>query len=68
MLIQSHESLVQDCKLCAVYASVSTLINTKRTAITNFNANSNSTLIGKLNKAINELKTTFKVTQQELFN
>ncbi len=49
---------MQDQKFREVYVSASALTNTKKTAITKINANSDVVLISKLNDAIIELKTT----------
>ncbi len=68
MIICSHESLVQDQKLCEVYQTVSVLINMKNTAIQSLDPTSDKALIKELKGAINKLNTICKVTQQEVFD
>ena len=68
MLIRSHESLVQDLKLCVVYKTVSALTKIKKLAITALGLSSDKVLIEQLNSAISELKNACKVSQEDSFN
>ena len=68
MLIRSYESLVRDRKLREVYSSASALINAQKSAIAGLDQQRDRVMIEELTDAINELKTTCKVTQEEAFD
>ncbi len=58
-LIQSHESIVQDHKLCEIYKSTLVWINPKQTDVQALNALTNKSEIDELNNAIKELKSMY---------